>query len=116
MDQVTPKKRAKKTIEPNKAPPPIALMKSCLIRLLTIASLSLLFGACTIRQRVEPVKTTTSLGTTIAMIPWEDGVRESFADTYQAALEKRGFTVKKHPVGTIPSISALSTTYTAQWS
>jgi len=42
-------------------------------------------------------------------------VRQGFTDTYRAALQEKGFTVKQLPPASNPSDCHLSTQYIAQW-
>jgi len=43
------------------------------------------------------------------------GVRQGFTDTYRAALQEKGFTVRQLPPASNPSDCYLSTQYIARW-
>jgi len=79
----------------------------------SIACVFALSGCIT--QTVEPLKTTQILPPEICMIAQSKGVRKSFTDTYRAALQEKGFTVKQLPIASNPSDCYLSTQYIARW-
>jgi len=78
-----------------------------------IAGLFALSGC--ISQTIDPVKINPTLTPEICMIAKTKKVRQGFTDTYRAALQEKGFTVKQLPPASNPSDCHLSTQYMARW-
>jgi len=68
-----------------------------------------------ISQTIDPVKINSTSAPEICMIANKKGVRQRFTDTYRAALQEKGFTVKQLPPASNPSDCHLSTQYIARW-
>ncbi|KXU36297.1 hypothetical protein AXE65_05265 [Ventosimonas gracilis] len=69
-----------------------------------------------VSQTIDPVKINPTSPPEICMIEnATKKVRQGFTDTYRAALQEKGFTVKQLPPASNPSDCHLSTQYIAQW-